>query len=29
MKHYQGKVGSGGGTKITITSVFGDVKLKN
>lgn len=29
MKHYQGKIGSGGGTKITVTSVFGDVKLKN
>ena len=29
MKHYQGKIGSGGGTKITITSVFGDVKLKD
>lgn len=29
MKHYQGKVGSGGGTKITVTSIFGDVKLKN
>ncbi|MCF0071593.1 hypothetical protein LZD49_14035 [Dyadobacter sp. CY261] len=28
MKHYQGKIGTGGGTKITITSLFGDVKLK-
>ncbi|GGN09188.1 hypothetical protein GCM10010967_51300 [Dyadobacter beijingensis] len=28
MKHYQGKIGSGGGTKITVTSVFGDVRLK-
>jgi hypothetical protein len=29
MKHYQGKIGSGAGTKITVTSLFGDVKLKN
>lgn len=29
IKHYQGKIGSGGGTKITVTSVFGDVKLKD
>lgn len=29
MKHYQGKIGSGGGTKITVTSLFGDVKLKD
>jgi hypothetical protein len=29
MKQYQGKIGSGSGTKITVISRFGDVKLKD
>ncbi|QRR04279.1 hypothetical protein HWI92_19740 [Dyadobacter sandarakinus] len=29
VKQYQGKVGTGSGTKITVTSRFGDVKLKD
>ncbi|MHA4737553.1 hypothetical protein [Dyadobacter sp. MSC1_007] len=28
MKQYQGKIGTGSGTKITVTSRFGDVRLK-
>jgi hypothetical protein len=28
VKKYQGKVGAGSGTKITVTSLYGDVKLK-
>lgn len=28
MKQYQGKIGTGSGTKITVTSKYGDVKLK-
>lgn len=29
MKQYQGKIGTGSGTKITVTSRFGDVRLKD
>ncbi|TLU98311.1 hypothetical protein FEN17_24585 [Dyadobacter luticola] len=29
MKQYQGKIGSGSGTKITVNSKYGDVKLKD
>jgi len=28
-KQYQGKVGTGSGTRITVVSRFGDVKLKD
>jgi hypothetical protein len=29
VRQYQGKIGSGSGTKITVVSTFGDVKLKD